>query len=106
MSLYHRRPKNAHDLRESLHAAPRSRTRAVGDKDDTGAVSSSRVESVSRCGIGDDARLVAFAAVAGLEVLCCLGGFSCVGDDAADGVLVVEEAVDDVHALACIGTDD
>jgi hypothetical protein len=106
MSFDHRRAENVHDLCESLDAASCNGAGAVGDEDDSRAVSGGCVESISCCGIGDDAWLVAFAAVASFEMLRCLGCFSCVRDDASDGVLVVEKAVDYVHALACVGADD
>lgn len=46
------------------------------------------------------------AAVAGFEMLCYLGGFSSVGDDASYLMAVLDQSVDDVHALASVCSHD
>jgi hypothetical protein len=88
--LSHRRSKNAHNSCKSLYAGSRDGTRSVRDEDNARTSFGGCVESSFRCWVGDDTRLVAVAVMSGLEMLCGLSRFSCVGDDASDRVPVFE----------------
>jgi hypothetical protein len=104
--LFHRRREGIEHVRDTFFRRHRDGTRLGCDEDDAGAMSGCRVQGSLDRHVRDDARVEVAPTMAGFEMLRDLGCFAGAGDDSADAVAVFDQAVDDVHSLARVGSYD
>lgn len=104
--LPHRSSESILHPRQSNHPRNRSRTRLAGNENHARASFDGQIESAPPAHVWDDPRVVAISVVPGLEVLRRLSRFVAIRNDAADGVVLLQQAIDDVHSLSGAGADD